>query len=175
MRLLAAAALAPDQDVEDSDDNGAQQRCENAHILQREVEWELDVRLEERCADNRDHRRSKELADLLAGQILSDEVGGDGNNEDDQQPNERELVSTGRLAEDADDQEGLVEDGVQDAATKERDVVVSDGRQYHGFPYSSARMYSLAVGPSLAHNQHRGWPCPDDAPYAGVESRATAA
>src|SRR5262249_48311945 len=147
----------------------------NTHVFKRKVKGKQHIRLEDRRADDGDHRRSKELADLLAGQPLGDKVGGDGDHEDNQQPNERELVATGRLPEDADNQVGLVKDGVQDATTQERYVVVSDGRQYHGFPYSSARSYSLAVGPSLARNRDRGRPCPDDAPYAGFKSRAIAA
>src|SRR5258706_10957123 len=140
-------ALTADQRPEDGDHDGTEERRDDAHALDREVERQQDVRLEEPGAEDRPQHLRQHTADFLPGQPLGDAVGGDRDDHDDDQADQGDLVAPGWKPSHADREPTLMEDVVQDAAVWD-EVEVLHGQQ-HRFPFSSSSLLWGTCAPHL--------------------------
>src|SRR5258706_10165501 len=94
-------ALTADQRPEDGDHDGTEERRDDAHILDGEVERQLDVGLEEPGAEDRHQHRRQHTADFLPGQPLGNTLVGDRDDHDDDQPDQGDLVAASWKPSDA--------------------------------------------------------------------------
>src|SRR5258706_16224560 len=85
---LFVTDLSEQEDVEDSDDDGTEQRRDDAYPLQREIKREGDVRLDERATKHCDQGGEQQSTCLAPCQPLGDPIGGDGDDQEDDQVNE---------------------------------------------------------------------------------------
>src|SRR5258706_1511655 len=128
-------ALTADQRPEDGDHDSAEERRDNPHALDREVERKHAVGVHEPGAEKRHQHRRQHTADFLPGQPLGDAVGGNRDDHDDDQADQGDLVAAGWKPSHTDREPRLMEDVVQDAAVWD-EVDVLHGQQ-HRFPFSS--------------------------------------
>src|SRR5579859_184594 len=133
--LLAAFELRADEVVEHADDQRTEQRGDDPQAFQPEIERQQHVGREQIRADDGEHDTGEEPADLFRGQALDDGVHRDGDDEDDDQLDEVDLVAASGLPENADGEPGLVENAIEDAGTG-NEVEARDVGQNHRYPFS---------------------------------------